>query len=347
MDGWITLLKKDPTNWLLEDNIPSVRYFTLKNILDRPDDDNEVRVAKRNLMQTGIVPDILQKQRETEYLQAFPRFYTHKYKGLVWSLITLAELGAEATPQIKEQCEYLLENAQERQDGGFSQNTAMKTGGGRITEVIPCLTGNMVWSLIHFGYLDDPRLQKAIEWITRFMRFNDGAANDPQVPPYDHYEMCWGAHTCHMGVVKVLKGLCAVPTERRTKEINDTIQKATEFILIHHIYKRSHNLNRKSKPGWLKFGFPLMYQTDVLEILDILTELGIKDSRMDDAINIVIAKQDDMGRWKAENTYNSDRLLIPMGQKDEQNKWITLRAMRILKRYNHTRVSGGEHIDSN
>lgn len=175
--------------------------------------------------------------------------------------------------------------------------------------------------MIHFGYLDDPRLQKGIEWINRFMRFNDGVANNPQVPPYDHYEMCWGAHTCHMGVVKVLKGLSAIPMERRTDEINDTIQKATEFILTHHIYKRSHNLNRNSKPGWLKFGFPLMYQTDVLEILDILTGLGIKDSRMDDAIDIVIAKQDDIGRWKAENTYNSDRLLIPMGQKDEQNKW--------------------------
>ena len=347
MGEWKSALRADPTNWLLEENNPSARYFTLKNILDRPDDDKEVQAAKRELMQTGIVPDMLQRQRETEYLQAYPRFYTYKYKGLVWSLITLAELGAETTPQIKEQCEYLFENSQERQDGGFSQNTAAKTGGGRITEVIPCLTGNMVWSLIHFGYLDDPRLQKGIEWITRFMRFNDGVADDPQVPPYDHYEMCWGAHTCHMGVVKALKGLSAVPIERRTKEINDTIQKATEFILIHHIYKRSHNLNRKSKPGWIKFGFPLMYQTDVLEILDILTGLGIKDSRMDDAVNIVIAKQDDMGRWKAENTYNSDRLLIPIGHINEQSKWITLRAMRILKRYNHTRVSGGTYIDSN
>ncbi len=333
MDNWMTLLKADPTNWLLEENNPSVRYFTLKDILDRSDDDIEVQSAKREIMQTGFVPDILQKQREAEYLKAYPRFYTNKYKGLVWSLITLAELGAEAVPQIKEQCEYLLEYSQERQDGGFSQNTAVKTGGGRINEVIPCLTGNMVWSLIHFGYLDDPRLQKAIGWITRFMRFNDGAATDPQVPPYDRNEMCWGTHTCHMGVVKILKGLSAVPPEKRTKEINDTIQKASEFILIHHIYKRSHDLSRKSKPGWLKFGFPLMYQTDVLEILDILTGLGIKDSRMDDAINVVLAKQDDMGRWKLENTYSNDRLLIPMGQMDEQNKWITLRAMRVLKRY--------------
>jgi len=137
------------------------------------------------------------------------------------------------------------------------------------------------------------------------------------------------AHTCHMGVVKALKGLSAVPLGKRTKEINDTIHKAAGFLLIHHIHKRSHNLKRISKPGWLKFGFPLMYQTDVLEILDILTELGIKDSRMDEALNIIIAKQDDMGRWKVENTYSSERLLIPIGQKGEQSKWLTLRAMRV------------------
>lgn len=333
MEEWKSVLKADPADWLLEEENPGIRYFTLKDILDRPEDDMEFKIAKREIMQTGLVPEILQKQREMPYLQSYPRFYTYKYKGIVWSLITLAELGAEVTPQIKEQCEYIFENSQEMHDGGFSQNTAKKTGGGRITEVIPCLTGNLVWSLIQFGYLDDPRLQKAIDWITRFMRFNDGVEHDSQVPPYDHYEMCWGAHTCHMGVVKVLKGLSALPVERRTKEINDTIQKATEFILIHHIYKRSHNLNRKSKPGWLKFGFPLMYQTDMLEILDILTELGIKDSRMDDAINILIAKQDDMGRWKAENTYNSDRQLIPISQNDAQSKWITLRAIRVLKRY--------------
>lgn len=332
MSDWRSVLKADPTNWLLEED-PSVRYFTLKDLMGRPEDDPEVQAAKQNIMDSGIVPEILQKQKEAAYIKAYPRFYTYKYKGLVWSLITLAELGAESTPQIKEQCEYLFENAQESQDGGFSMNTAKKTGGGRVSEVIPCLTGNMVWSLIRFGYLNDPRLQKGIKWIIRFMRFNDGTEDDPQVPPYNHYETCWGLHTCHMGVVKALKALSAVLTERRSQEINDTIEKAAEFLLIHHIYKRSHNLNKASKPGWLKFGFPLMYQTDALEILDILTELGIKDSRMDEAINLVIAKQDDEGKWRLENNYSNDRLLIPFGQKSEQSKWITLRAMRVLKRY--------------
>jgi hypothetical protein len=136
-----------------------------------------------------------------------------------------------------------------------------------------------------------------------------------------------------MGVVKALKALSAIPEDIRTDEINDTIQKASEFLLVHHIHKRSHDLRRVSKPGWLKFGFPLMYQTDVLEILDILTALGIEDRRMEEAMNIVLAKQDDTGRWSIENSYNSDRLLIPIGPKGTPSKWITLRAMRILKRY--------------
>ncbi|MCX6064055.1 MAG: nitrogen fixation protein NifH [Caldiserica bacterium] len=334
MSNWKALLKADPTDWLLEEDNPSVRYFTLRDILDRPQDDTGVQTARREIMHTGMVPDILSRQREPAYLQAFPRFYTNKYEGIVWSLIVLAEFGADVNPQIKEQCEYVLTNSQETLNGGFSMHTAQKTGGGRTTEVIPCLTGNMVWSLIRFGYLDDPRLQKGIDWITRYMRFNDGVENTPQVPPYDRLEMCWGKHVCHMGVVKALKALSAIPQERRTTgEIGDTIQKATEFLLIHHIYKRSHDLSRISKPGWLKFSFPLMYQTDALEILDILTGLGVEDSRMDEAMDIVLAKQDTMGRWKTESNYGGDRLLIPMGQKDEHSKWITLRAMRVLKRH--------------
>ena len=334
MSNWKAALKADPTDWLLEEDNPSVRYFTLSDILDKPQGDRAVQSARREIMHTGMVPDILDRQRKPAYLQTFPRFYTDKYEGLVWSLIVLAELGADVNPQIKEQCEYVLTNSQETLNGGFSMHTAQKTGGGRITEVIPCLTGNLVWSLIRFGYLDDPRLQKGIDWITRYMRFNDGVEDTPQVSPYDRLEMCWGKHVCHMGVVKALKALSAMPQERRTTgEIGDTVQKATEFLLMHHIYKRSHDLSRVSKPGWLKFGFPLMYQTDALEILDILTELGVKDSRMDEAIDIVLAKQDDIGRWRTENTYGSDRLLIPVGQKDEQSKWVTLRAMRVLKRY--------------
>jgi len=332
MENWKSLLNADATNWLLEEDNPSVRYFTLTDILDLPENEARVIAARQDIMKEGLVRDILELQRTPEYLKAYPRFYTYKYKGLVWSLILLAELGAKQTPEIAAQCEYILTNCQELSQGGFSQHTAAKTGGGRMTEVIPCLTGNMVFALLRFGCFDDARLQKGIDWLTSYMRFNDGVELDPQVLPYARYEMCWGRHTCHMGVVKALKAFGEIPPQLRSDAVNDTTRKAAEFLLIHHIYKRSHNLSRLSKPGWNKFGFPLMYQTDVLEILDIMTGLGIKDSRMDEAIELVLSKQDEQGRWKLENTFGSDRLLIPFGQKGEPSKWLTLRAIRVLKR---------------
>ena len=90
MDGWKTVLKADPTDWLLEKNYPSVRYAALTYILENPVDNNELQAAKQQLMETGIVFNMLQRQRESDYVQAYPRYYAYKYKGLVWSLITLA-----------------------------------------------------------------------------------------------------------------------------------------------------------------------------------------------------------------------------------------------------------------
>ncbi len=333
MDNWKASLRGDPTVWLLEDVDPSVRYFTLKDLLDKPEDDAQVQDAGERIMQSAAVRGILEKQGEPAYLESYPRFYTDKYTGLVWSLIVLAELGASPVPHIQAQCEYLLRHSQETGDGGFSMHEAAKKGGGRISEVIPCLTGNMVWCLIRMGFLEDPRLQQGINWLTRFMRFNDGAEDDPQVPPYDRLEPCWGRHTCSMAVVKALKGLSAIPPERRTQAVNGTISRAAEFMLMHRVHKRSHDLSRVSRPGWLKFSFPLMYQTDLLEILDLLTGLGIRDSRMEEAVRFMLSKQDGTGRWFMEETRIGGKMLLPPEGKGEPSKWLTLRAMRVLKRY--------------
>jgi hypothetical protein len=74
----------------------------------------------------------------------------------------------------------------------------------------------------------------------------------------------------------------------------------------------------------------MMYQTDVLEILDILTSLGIRDDRMVEAVDAVRAKQGGDGQWRLENTYE---LLLPVEEKGKPGKWVTLRAMRVLKRW--------------
>ena len=320
----------DPIPWLLEGEEPSVRCLTLTRLLGRAPDAPEVVAARRAVMSTGVVPRILAAQVEDGHWVGRDRFYTAKYRGTVWQLVVLASLGADGGDQrVRAGCEAILRDAQDTESGGFAMGRATKAGGGLHSSVIPCLTGNLVWSLIRLGMLDDPRVQRGIEWITTYQRFDDGDGEAPTGWPYEPWEMCWGRHTCHMGVVKSLKALAEIPPDRRSPEVGRTLADGTEFMLRHHFYKRSHDLTRVSKPGWLHLGFPLMYQTDVLEILGILTTLGIHDERMQEALDLVASKADAQGRWTLENTYN-DRFLVPIEAKGEPSLWLTLEALRVL-----------------
>ncbi len=331
MSDWKFVLKADPTDWLLETDNPSVRYFALTDVLDKSENDSEVKKAKGEIMEVGVVPKILAKQKDEGFWEAPESFYTAKYKGTVWQLIILAELGANGKDErIRKACEFILENSQDRESGGFSIWVSAKTGEGRHSGVIPCLTGNMVWSLIRFGYLGDPRVKRGIDWITTYQRFDDGIKEAPKGWPYDRYKICWGKHSCHMGVVKALKALAEVPASKRDEKVKGTIERGVEYMLKHHIHKRSHDLSRVSKPGWLRFGFPLMYQTDALEILGILTKLGYRDKYMQEAVDLVVFKQDDQGRWMLESTFNG-RFQANIEQKGKPSKWITLNALRTLK----------------
>jgi hypothetical protein len=333
MSGWKSVLKADPTAWLLEEDNPSVRYLTLLDIVERAPGDPEVVAARKAVMLGGAVPRILGAMEKGGYWGDPDTFYTAKYRGSVWQLIILAEMGADGRDErIREACEFLLASSQDRDSGGFSMHRSARLGGGRPSEVIPCLTGNMVFSLIRLGYLEDARLRRGIDWITRFQRFDDGDGPAPGNRPWDRFEVCWGRHTCHMGAVKALKALAAIPAGERSAEVERTIAAGAEYLLRHRIHKKSRDPDRVSKPGWLRFGFPLMYQTDALEILNILARLGYEDERMREAVAAVIRAQDDRGRWKLASTFNG-RFRVDIEEKGEPSKWITLNALRILKHY--------------
>jgi hypothetical protein len=332
MTAWRELLNADPIPWLLGDDNPSVRYLTLVNLLGRKAVDPTVRSAKADIMKTGLVPRILSKQKDGRW-NAPGRFYRDKYRGTVWQLIILAECGADGTnEQIRSACRYILESAQDPESHGFAYDARAGGAGGRHSDVIPCLTGNMIWSLLKLGWSNDERVRKGIEWIAEHQRFDDGAATAPSGWPYDRYEMCWGRHSCHLGVVKALKALSAVPPKSQDTRLRQTVRSGCEYLLQHHLYKRSHDLARVSKPGWLRLQFPLMYQTDILEIAGILLDLGVKDERMTDAVQVIVSKQNRKGQWNLEETMNG-KYWVSIERKGMPSKWITYRALRVLQGY--------------
>jgi hypothetical protein len=154
------------------------------------------------------------------------------------------------------------------------------------------------------------------------MRCDDGDGETPTGWPYDRWEMCWGRHTCHMGVVKALKALAEIPPERRSPAVQRTLDDGAEFMLRHHVHKRSHDLAKTSKPGWRRLSFPLMWQTDVLEILGILTNLGrAGDERAREAR----ASAGTPGSLDARNTFNG-RFVVDIETGAASQPRVTLQA---------------------
>ena len=69
----------------------------------------------------------------------------------------------------------------------------------------------------------------------------------------------------------------------------------------------------------------------MLQIVEALVALGYgSDPRLSKALNLVREKQDQNGRWPLEYSYTG-KTWVDFGPKKEANKWVTLRALKVLK----------------
>jgi hypothetical protein len=89
--------------------------------------------------------------------------------------------------------------------------------------------------------------------------------------------------------------------------------------------------NKRPSRSWFRPGFPSGYVADVLQNLELLCELGYAaDERLRPALRWLLTKQDARGRWKNEYAHNG-KTWIDFEQQGAPNKWVTLRACRVLR----------------
>jgi hypothetical protein len=88
---------------------PSIRYFTMRDLLDADTQSDQLASAAKQIMQSGPVTTILAQQHSDGFWEEPGPGYYPKYTGTVWSLIMLAQLGADpGQAAIRKACEYVL-----------------------------------------------------------------------------------------------------------------------------------------------------------------------------------------------------------------------------------------------
>jgi hypothetical protein len=327
---WEDLGSQDVLDWLLEPENPSVRFWALKQLKDRRIDDSDVQEAQNAVMSSACMKAILGAQKEERYWHSIDDMYNPKYTATTHNLLILAELGAKKNPQIETTIEYIYDF--QRSSGHFLMDFP-KTEKGKNSAVKDacCLDGNILYYLIHFGYLDDPRTKKLIDFQTEY-HSDDVGGWKCRAYPIDKNKVF--PANCYMGGIKVLKAFARVPERARSDRLKRIIKQESEIVLENQVFKylRNPDGSRKEKAGWKRFGFPLFYQSDVLEVLDVLTELGVHDRRMQEAVNLVTESRNESGIWNLMNSFNG-KMLCEIDVMKKPSKWITLRALRMLRRY--------------
>jgi hypothetical protein len=322
MDSWHRLLKADPLPWLLDSDNPSVRYFALRDLFDRPRDDPEVVATQKAIMASRPVREILEAQYPQGYWIKPGRGYSPKYRGTIWQLILLADLGATPDEAVENACRYVLDNSLIPEEGLFSATKA-ETG------TIICLNGNLLQSLLRLGHGDDPTVQEVAQtFAERISREGfDCRANSPS---RSHQRETW--RPCAWGAVKALKAFALIPSQKRSPAMKEAILKGVNLLLSRDLTVADYpSAYGRVSPLWFQFGFPLAYPSDILEAVDVLAQLGYgQDQRLQGAIGLVLARQDEDGRWPLEHTLK--RTWTKFGRRGRPSRWVTLRALRMLKR---------------
>ncbi len=344
----LTCVPEETLEWLLQPDNPAVAVLTRRTLLREVDSPATARLwTARN--DYAPIARILDAQLADGSWIAPGRDYA-KYGGSLWQIHFLGELWADGSDErVQRGAEYAF--SRQLADGSWSCTNMQPRGS------IPCLTANIARALARLGYERDERAVRALAYVAGTYTEHGSFACPPggTVFALNGY--------CHMLTPKVLLFLGAVPRELwptgatelrdaavaalREKEVHRSLpQGARDFAEqvysakpadregMRDRYLAEHGpLEYGDKPGWRRFGYPLSYNSDALEALSALAGVGeTRRPEYEAALALVESAADKDMRWTLRNTFNG-RMLADIERRGEPSKWLTLRALQVLKAF--------------
>ncbi len=312
-------------DWLLEKAQPSVRYFSLLDLLGRSAEDPDVKEARSRLGRAGWAAEILRRQRPQGFWERRePRnvaevvdfLYQPPFRSTNWQALVLADLGLDRSdPRVRRIADLI-----------FAYKLRLGSPFNFFHEEA-CIAGNTARMMTRFGYGDDPRVRKLYDWLLEDQR-EDGGWNCSQGTPGT------------LDVWEPLAALACVPTASRSPSMTRSIERGAEFYLERKLLEEG----RRYAP-WYRLHYPNHYFYDVLVGLDLLTRLGFSDDRrLRPALALLKKKRTSDGRWRLDKAHPDVGAGVEISSEPSKvkplrleregapSKWITLKALTVLKR---------------
>jgi hypothetical protein len=139
--------------------------------------------------------------------------------------------------------------------------------------------------------------------------------------------------------INVLEGLLAHERASGGSPKSIATRRRGEEYLLERKLVRRKSTGEVVNPAWLQFSFPTRWHYDVLRALEYFRSVGdVPDSRIDIAIDLLRSKQQPDGTWLLENTHPGKVHFALENGDSQPSRWITLRALRVLRWYERARL---------
>jgi hypothetical protein len=346
-------------DWLTAEENPAVAVLVRREILGEPASEAlDALWAQRNTyVPVARILGLMQPDGSWDR----PSQDYRKYGGSLWQVHFLGELYADGDDdRVQAAARYAF--SRQLEDGSWSCN-------GRPSASIPCLTANVGRALARLGHADDERMTRALGYCVRLLDTFGCLTCGAIYSQTDDAPKDWGASSstlngyCHMLAPKLLLFLAEVPRERwpdgaehlrdecirvlRDKQVMRCLPeegreffdmfytaKAGERSGLRERYLAEHpQLHYKEKPGWLRFGYPLSYNSDALEALAALALHGEQPrAEYAPALEVVRSSADKQMRWALKNSFNG-KMLADVEEKGKPSRWLSYRALRVLQHF--------------
>ncbi len=317
-----------PLSWLLDSQDPSVRYWALRDLMDRPEDDTIVRRAREDIQHSTPVTVILSHQQPDGSWGTTDNQWNER--GTVFTLLLLGELGVESCSQTEKALDYLHSRYQEPSGRIYYRPVDKASSHSRRSPTWGwCMTAVTLRAALLLGHTDHPLTREALSFLEK----NHENIGGWSCSAYSRNPAKVRPPNCYMGTIKALSALSLIPEKRRSDRVREIIEREVNTCLDNRVYLYHIDRNGQATPkrAWFKFAFPRYWRSDILEATDVLTSLGVRDLRLRDALSVIRSKQSSDGAWRLDFS-ETRRAWITIDEVGEPSKWVTLRALRTLRR---------------